>query len=88
MTIRFFVPEAALAKAAPGTADPLSAAMAAAASRPATITHVASQPEFTPPVIYSEGARAKLVFLVEAQARWRRDRELRPGLPIEVEPLP
>jgi HlyD family secretion protein len=84
--LRFFVPEAALASASPGitvhyrcdgcngTAD-------------ATITSVAATPEYTPPVIYSQGARAKLVFMVEAKPAVF-DSRLRPGLPIEVEPLP
>lgn len=86
ITIRFFVPERVLAKAAPGTrvtylCDGCSG------PKSATITHVASLPEYTPPVIYSETARAKLVFLVEAKPE-AQDSELRPGLPIEVEPLP
>lgn len=85
ITIRFFVPEGTLAKAAPGTrmtyhCDGCSGA------KSATISHVASVPEYTPPVIYSETARAKLVFLVEAKPEGQ-DSELRPGLPIEVEPL-
>ena len=52
----------------------------------AHITHVATQPEFTPPVIYSQAARAKLVFRAEARPD-APDPKLRPGLPIEVEPI-
>ena len=37
-------------------------------------------PEYTPPVIYSQGARAKLVYLVEAKPD-DIDSALRPGLP-------
>lgn len=86
VTLRFFVPETVLARAAPGatvhfTCDGCAEPMAA------TISHVASQPEYTPPVIYSETARAKLVYLVEAKPA-APDPRLRPGLPIEVEPLP
>ena len=86
VTLRYFVPEAALAKAQPGTSihftcDGCGPEMAA------TITHVETSPEFTPPVIYSQGARAKLVFLVEARPD-SIDPLLRPGLPIEVEPTP
>ena len=51
----------------------------------ATITRVANQPEYTPPVIYSQSARAKLVFRVEAKPD--QGALLRPGLPIDVEPL-
>jgi HlyD family secretion protein len=86
ITLRYFVPEQALAKAQPGapirfTCDGCGAA------RTATISHVEAAPEFTPPVIYSQGARAKLVFLVEARPG-AADPLLRPGLPIEVEPMP
>ena len=34
---------------------------------PATVSYVSNEPEFTPPVIYSNETRAKLVFLVEAR---------------------
>jgi HlyD family secretion protein len=49
----------------------------------ATITYVSSRAEYTPPVIYSQGARARLVFLMEA----RPDPTvlLHPGLPVAVE---
>lgn len=85
VTIRFFLPEAALARAVPGTAVRFQCD-GCSGVKTATITHVAAEPEFTPPVIYSEGARAKLVFRVEAQPQ-APDAELRPGLPISVEPL-
>lgn len=85
ITIRFFVPEAVLAKAAPGTRITYQCD-GCSGPKTATIAHVASQPEYTPPVIYSETARAKLVFLVEAKPE-RQDSELRPGLPIAVETL-
>ena len=85
LTLRFFVPEAALALAAPG-AQVRFRCDGCGETRTATITAVASIPEYTPPVIYSEGARAKLVFLVEAKPD-HVDLRLRPGLPIEVETL-
>ena len=49
----------------------------------ATIRFIASQAEFTPPVIYSRENRANLVFLVEA---WpvQPHAALHPGLPVEV----
>jgi HlyD family secretion protein len=86
ITLRFFVPEQALTKAQPGSAIHFSCDGCGEA-KTATITHVQSTPEFTPPVIYSQGARAKLVYLVEARPE-AFDPLLRPGLPIEVEPLP
>ena len=85
VNLRFFVPESALAKARPGTLITYRCDGCGAPGR-ATISRVASQPEYTPPVIYSEGARAKLVYLVEARPE-APDTQLRPGLPIEVEPL-
>lgn len=85
VTLRFFVPETALAKATPGAMIHFICDGCGEA-RAARITHVAASPEFTPPVIYSQQARAKLVFLVEASPA-APDPLLRPGLPIEVEPL-
>ena len=48
----------------------------------ATVEFVASEPEYTPPVIYSLDARQKLVFLVEA--RPANPGALVPGQPIDV----
>ena len=86
VTLRYFVPEAELAKAQPGTTIHFTCD-GCSPEKTATITRVETTPEFTPPVIYSQGARAKLVFLVEARPD-AIDPLLRPGLPIEVEPLP
>ena len=86
ITLRYFVPEAALAAAVPGTSIHFTCD-GCGEGKTATITHVEATPEFTPPVIYSQGARAKLVFLVEARPD-AIDPQLRPGLPIEVEPTP
>lgn len=51
----------------------------------ARISFIAPRAEFTPPVIYSESARAKLVFLVEAMLP-ASDKPLPPGLPVAVTP--
>jgi HlyD family secretion protein len=85
ITLRFFVPEAALAKATPGTRVTFRCD-GCGAPRTATITHASNAPEFTPPVIYSETARAKLVYRIEAKPD-AADPMLRPGLPVDVEPL-
>ncbi len=85
VTLRFFVPEPALSKAQPGTTIRFRCD-GCGDSRTAVITRVASEPEYTPPVIYSETARAKLVYLAEAKPD-AGDPQLRPGLPVEVEPL-
>ena len=85
-TLRFYIPEADRAKAAAGVAVHYSCDGCGEGGS-ARISHVASAPEYTPPVIYSSTARAKLVFLVEATPV-QADPRLQPGLPIEVEPLP
>ncbi len=85
-TLRFYIPEADRAKAAAGVAVRYSCDGCGEGGS-ARISHVASLPEYTPPVIYSSTARAKLVFLVEATPA-QADPRLQPGLPIEVEPLP
>lgn len=86
LTVRFFIPEADLAKAAPGTEIAFHCDGCGEA-RSAKIFRTEATPEYTPPVIYSQEARSKLVFLVEARPD-QSDEHLRPGLPVEVDPLP
>ena len=62
-----------------------SAATAAPRALTATITFIAQQEEFTPPVIFSIGSREKLVFKIEARAPGGL--KLNPGQPVEVRPL-
>jgi HlyD family secretion protein len=50
----------------------------------ATVTYVSTEPEFTPPIIYSNETRAKLVFMIEARPTDDGVRVLRPGLPVTV----
>jgi HlyD family secretion protein len=52
----------------------------------ARIIYISPRTEFTPPVIYSQTARTKLVFLVEARPEPTEIR-LSPGLPITVAPV-
>lgn len=54
---------------------------------PARISHIATGPEFTPPVIYSNAQRAKLVFMVEAKPRDGEGARLHPGQPLDVKRL-
>ena len=82
--LRFFVPEAVVAKLRPGTRISASCDGCGAAFG-ATVRYVAPRAEFTPPVIYSERARSKLVFMVEAVPDGDPAR-LHPGLPVEVRP--
>jgi HlyD family secretion protein len=57
------------------------------AAIPARISFIANGPEYTPPVIYSNQQRDKLVFLVEARPVKAEDAEkLHPGQPLDVTP--
>ena len=83
--LRFFVPEGLLGGIRPGAAlscrvDGLDQPVRA------KVSHIAANAEYTPPVIYSNETRAKLVFMVEAKPE---DAEtaasLHPGQPVLVE---
>ena len=81
--VRFFVPETQLAKVHLGhkvriTCDGCKPMVA-------TVTFIASQEEYTPPVIFSVGNREKLVFKVEARAPGGVP--IHPGQPVDVRPL-
>lgn len=79
--IRFFVSQAQLSHLQPG--HTLQVGCDACDGRlDARISHIASEAEFTPPVIYSQANRAKLVFLVEAKPL--HTGVLRPGQPLDV----
>ncbi|HVK31999.1 MAG TPA: HlyD family efflux transporter periplasmic adaptor subunit, partial [Burkholderiaceae bacterium] len=54
----------------------------------ARISRIATQPEYTPPVIYSNTQRTKLVFLVEAKPEAADAVKLHPGQPLDVKPMP
>ena len=84
--VRFFVPEAALATLHLG--DPLALACTSCpADLSFTLSFISPQAEYTPPLIYSESSKAKLVFLVEARPRPGQAAGLNPGEPVEVRPL-
>ncbi|KUZ76843.1 secretion protein HlyD [Burkholderia ubonensis] len=81
--VRFFVPEAAVASLAPGRAVTIHCD-GCAADVPARITYVSSQAEYTPPVIYSNESRTKLVFMIEARPAVADAPKLHPGQPVAV----
>jgi HlyD family secretion protein len=81
--VRFFVPEPVVGSLAPGRAIRIRCD-GCAADVPAVLSYVSDQAEYTPPVIYSNESRAKLVFLVEARPRPADATKLRPGQPVEV----
>lgn len=81
--LRFFVPEAVVgglrigqkvSAACDGCGTPVSA----------TVSYVSPKSEFTPPILYSKDARAKLVFMVEAKPGLADAPRLKPGQPVDV----
>ena len=70
--VRFFVPQAIVGGLAHGRAVAIQCD-GCGADIPATLTYVSNEAEFTPPVIYSNETRSKLVFMVEARPS-RRER--------------
>jgi HlyD family secretion protein len=84
--VRFFVPEPLLAGLHQG--DPVGLGCdGCAAGLTAKISFISPQAEFTPPLIYSESSKAKLVFLIEARPPPDQAVNLNPGQPVEVRPI-
>ena len=82
---RFFVPEPELAALATGQAVTLHCDGCGAPIR-ARIDYIATQAEYTPPVIYSNAQRSRLVFMVEARPDSADATRLKPGQPLDVRP--
>lgn len=83
LEVWFFVPEVARATLATGTTVQVTCDSCDDAL-PARITHIASAPQTTPPVIYSREERSRLVYLVKA--RLEAANGLTPGQPVTVLP--
>lgn len=81
--VRFFVPESVVGSLATGRAVSI-ACDGCAADVAAKITYVSSQAEYTPPIIYSNETRSKLVFMVEARPDAADAVKLHPGQPVSV----
>lgn len=79
--IRFYVPETALGTLALGQALTIRCD-GCAEDIPATVAYIATEAEYTPPIIYSNETRSKLVFMVEAKPG--DGTNLHPGQPVEV----
>lgn len=80
--LRFFVPEPELSVIRLGA--PIGVNCDGCPELTAEITYIAPEAEFTPPVIYSQETRAKLVFLVEAHPRKDSPTTLHPGQPVTI----
>jgi HlyD family secretion protein len=79
--VRFFVPETTLATVAIGDAVEVRCD-GCPSGLLAHVSFISRTAEFTPPVIYSQEERAKLVFMVEA--RPEKPERLRVGQPVSV----
>ncbi|MGV8985411.1 MAG: HlyD family secretion protein [Cypionkella sp.] len=79
----FFVPEAKRASVAPGMR--LTVACDGCAGGSATVSRMASEPQYTPPILYSRDERGRLVFRVEAVVEGVIG--LQPGQPVTLEPM-
>ena len=80
--VRFFVPERALASVAVGKQVSVSCDGCPTGLR-AEVEFVASQAEFTPPIIYSKDSRDKLVFRVDAKPDGDAT-SLKVGQPLDI----
>jgi HlyD family secretion protein len=81
--VRFFVPGTIVGSLATGHAIAIHCD-GCAADVAAKITYIAQTAEYTPPVIYSNESRSKLVFMVEAYPATADAPKLRPGQPVSV----
>jgi HlyD family secretion protein len=79
---RFYVPETQIQQVALGGNVTLNCDGCQPVA--ARVTFISTKPEYTPPVIYSNEQRAKLVFLVEARPAPADAAKLRPGQPLSV----
>lgn len=82
--VRFYVAQALLPRIAIG--DTVAVHCDGCNPQNAKISFIAKQAEYTPPVIYSEQERSKLVFLVEALPE--KPAEMRVGQPVSVSVTP
>lgn len=82
--VRFFVPESLVGKLGIGHEVRLHCD-GCAADITATISYVSAQAEYTPPVIYSNDTRSKLVFMIEARPAQKDAAALHPGQPLVVQ---
>ena len=81
--VRFFVPQAIVGGMKPGRKLVLNCD-GCEADIAAEVSYIADAPEYTPPIIYSNDTRAKLVFMVEARPAVEKAEALRPGQPVTV----
>ena len=84
--VRFFVPQTALSGL--HVDQCIAIHIDNAADVPATISYISSEAEYTPPVIFSNETRSKLVYLIEAYPTPKDAVRLHPGQPVSVSVAP
>ena len=84
--VRFFIPEADLPAMHLGDRVAI-ACDGCPADLSGTISFIAPRAEYTPPVIYSDESKSKLVFLLEARPPPDQAKLLNPGQPVIVRPV-
>jgi HlyD family secretion protein len=81
--LRFFVPESNLGEVRVGQRIAVSCD-GCTANLTATVTFISPQSEYTPPIIYSNERRSKLVFVIIAKPPIERAAAFHPGEPVQV----
>jgi HlyD family secretion protein len=84
LKVKFYLPEAGRSAYPVGSAFRVSCD-GCADGITATLSYLAADPQFTPPVIYSRDERQRLSFLAEAEIAGAA---LPPGQPVTLEPMP
>jgi len=84
--VRFFVPETDLATLHLGDRVTI-VCDSCPPDLSGSVSFIAPQAEYTPPVIYSDESRAKLVFMIEARPTVDQARLVNPGQPVTVRPV-
>ena len=81
--VRFFVPETIVGGLSVGRNVSIHCD-GCSGDVPGTLSYVSTEAEFTPPVIYSNETRGKLVFMIEARPSPDSNVKLNPGQPVNV----
>lgn len=87
LLIRFFAPETVLPMLHSGVRIGI-ACDSCPSGLTAVVSFVSPRAEYTPPVIYSEATRSKLVYLIEARPTPPDSAIMKPGQPVTVRVLP
>jgi len=83
LKVRFFVPETIVGGLSAGREVSIHCD-GCPDDVPGTLSYVSTEAEFTPPVIYSNETRGKLVFMIEARPSPDSTVRLNPGQPVSV----